>query len=60
MEGYCFFYEVSVPMRSYTLDPNGNRGKANQPPATDDALRVVECKNGRELGRIRYCWLPTA
>lgn len=52
------FYQTSAPTRSYTIELDGSRGKANQPPVTDDALRVVERESGRELGRIRVEFFP--
>lgn len=45
-------YQTSTPMRTYTFRSDTGRGKADQPDTHDDLLRVIELKNGRELGHL--------
>lgn len=52
------FYQTNIPMRSHTIPLDGRRGKANQPPVSDDVLRVVERESGREIGRVRVEFFP--
>lgn len=50
------FYQTSAPTRSYTIPSVG--GRAGQPAAADDVLRVVERGNGREVGRVKVEFFP--
>lgn len=52
------FYQSSAPTRSYTVPLDVDRGSANQPPVSDDMLRVVERASGREAGRIKVQFFP--
>ncbi len=52
------FYQTGAPTRSYTIPLGGGQASANQPPSTDDVLRVVERASGREVAQIKVGFFP--
>jgi hypothetical protein len=51
-------YQTTMPTRTYSYRSDSGKVKPDQPEVYEDALRVVELENGREIGRIRTEFLP--